>query len=478
MFVERFRFTSIAWVALAHLAWSFSTKRQRQQDCGSISPCDKTPDKQHSDMASLLSDWQQALRDKVLWSYGYFQGRSVLFPRNISELYGMVVSKATSFIALPLPLLSFLALPVLGGKSTSLSLVFVYLTWSSLVFAHDPLSLEVYGTLAARILFFLLPALAFLAFDCGTPSLSKNVKAYGEKNLPSRLGNGRLLRIASVGVANVLLSVALQAILEMLFTDFFNLRSILKVTSFVPLPWSIAKDVVKGLALRGVLHYYIHRYLMHTYDSPLKTWHLKWQHSIRLPFSLAATYDHPVCHLLVNWLPDFLPAYLFRFHVLTWHIFVTITSLETLFIYSGYAVLPSSIVLAGMARRTDAHFLTAASGSESCNFGHWGILDLLLGTNCKDTASVFDDLQDEAQKHHIEERAQKAARGALEGLNEERDDSDSEYEPEENGKVDNEEDRPQASSRETRRGRADEGGDSAQKSPVKRRSTRRKAQNA
>ena len=425
-------------------------------------------------MASSLSAWQQALRDKVLWSYGYFQGRSVLLPRSIPELYGMAMSKVTSFVALPLPFLSILALPVFGGKSTSLSLVFVYLTWSSLVFAHDPLSLEIYGTLAARILFFLLPALVFLAFDYGTPSLSKNIKAYGEKNLPSKISNGRLLRIASVGVANVLLSVILQAVLEMLFTDVLNLRSILKVTSLVPLPWSIAKDVVKGLALRGVLHYYIHRYLLHTYDSPLKTWHLKWQHSIQLPFSLAAAYDHPVCHLVVNWLPDFLPAYLFRFHVLTWHIFVAITSLETLFIYSGYAVLPSSIVLAGMARRTDAHFVTAASKREPCNFGHWGILDLLLGTNCKDTASVIDDLQDEAHKHRFEERAQKAARGALDGLNEDGGDSDSEYEPEKNDAVDNGIDKPKASSR----GRADGGGESAEQAPVKRRSARRKAQNA
>jgi len=429
-------------------------------------------------MASSLSAWQQALRDKVLWSYGYFQGRSVLLPRSIPELYGMAMSKATSLVTLPLPFLSILALPVFGGKSTSLSLVFVYLTWSSLVFAHDPLSLEIYGTLAARILFFLLPAFAFLAFDCGTPSLSKNVKAYGEKNLPSRLGNGKLLKIASIGVANVLLSVALQAVLEMLFTDVFHLRSILKVTSFVPLPWSIAKDVVKGLALRGVLHYYIHRYLLHTYETPLKTWHLKWQHSVQLPFSLAAAYDHPVCHLLVNWLPDFLPAYLFRFHVLTWHIFVAVTSLETLFIYSGYAVLPSSIVLAGMARRTDAHFVTAAAKREPCNFGHWGILDLLMGTNCKDTASVVDDLQDEAHKHRFEERAQKAARGALDGLNEDQDDSDSEYEPEEDDVVGNSRNKPKTSSREALRGRADGGGESADQAPVKRRSARRKAQNA
>jgi hypothetical protein len=432
-------------------------------------------------MASMLSAWQQTLRDNALWSYGYFQGRSILFPRSIPELYGMVVSKATSFVALPLPLLSFLALPVFGGTSTSFSLLFVYLTWSSLVFAHDPLSLEIYGTLAVRALFFLLPAIAFLAFDCGTPSLSKNVKAYGEKNLPSRLGSERLPKIATVAIFNVLLSVALQAASEVLFTEVFHLRSILKVTSFVPLPWSIAKDVVKGLALRGVLHYYIHRYVLHSYESPLKTWHLQWQHSVQLPFSLAAVYDHPVCYLLVNWLPDFLPAYLFRFHVLTWHIFVAITSLETLFIYSGYAVLPSSIVLAGMARRTDAHFLTAASGKKPCNFGHWGILDFILGTSCKETASIFEDLQDEAQKHHLDERAHKAARAALDGLNKEDQESGSEYEPERDDAADGGESTTGDNDTEvppkttSPRGVADQSSMSAEQAPVTRRSSRRKA---
>lgn len=433
-------------------------------------------------MAAMVSAWQQALRDKALWSYGYFQGRSGAFPSSISELYGIAVSKATSFVALPLPLLSFLALPVFGGTSTSFSLLFVYLTWSSLVFAHDPLSLEIYGTLAVRVLFFLLPSIAFLAFDCATPSLSKNVKAYGEKILPSKASNERLPQIASVAIFNVLLSVATQAALELSFTEVFHLRSILKVTSFVPLPWTIFKDVLKGLALRGILHYYIHRYLLHTYDSPLQSWHLGWQHSVKLPFSLAAAYDHPVCHLLVIWLPDFLPAYLFRFHVLTWHIFVAITSLETLFIFSGYAVLPSSIVLAGMARRTDAHFLTAASGRESCNFGHWGILDFILGTSCKGTASIFEDMQDEAQKHHLEERAQKAARGALDGLREEREQSDSEFEPEQDGETKDDEDATEGAGDETKapsktrsRGAADEGAESAEQAPVKRRSARRKA---
>lgn len=440
-------------------------------------------------MTSTLSAWEQVLRDKILWSYGYFQGWRTVFPHSISGLWGRSMAYLTSFVALPLPLLSFLALPLFGGTSTSLTLAFFYLTWSSLVFSHDPLGLEIYGTLAIRALCFLLPALGFLAFDCGTPSLSTSIKAYGERNLPSRVGDwNRLGKIATVATFNVLVSVALQAIVEVLFAEVFHLKSILKVTSFAPLPWSIAKDILKGLAVRGVVHYTVHRYLLHTYNIPLKTWHSQWQHSVQLPFSLAATYDHPVCHILSNLLPDLLPAYLFRFHVLTWYIFVALTSLETLFIYSGYAVLLSSIVLAGMARRTDAHFITAARKSETCNFGHWGILDFVLGTSCKDTASVLEDLQDEAQKHRVDERVHKAARGALDGLNKEREESsesESEYEPERDDAAEDDEgvtteandarNDTKIRSQGSPRGGADGDTEPAEQAPPKRRSARRKA---
>jgi len=358
---------------------------------------------------------QQTIRDNALYAYGYLQGRTFAFPRSISEVYALGVSKVTSFISLPLPLLSFVALPLFGGTSTSVNFLLFYLTWSSLVLTHDPLNVEIYGTLAVRLLLYLLPALGFFAFDIGTPNLAKGIKAYGTKQLPTQVDRNRLLRVAGVACLNVLLAVGAQAALEVLATRFLHLRSILKVTSAVPLPWNIAKDLLKGLALRGVIHYAIHRYALHTYASPLKTWHLKWQHTVRLPFSLLSAYDHPVCYLLSHWIPSFVPSYLFRFHVLTWHLFTALISLEELFIYSGYAVLPSSIVLAGMARRTDAHFATAHANGEACNFGHWGVLDLIFGTNCKDTASVMEDLQDEADKHRIEQRAVKAAQGAIRG---------------------------------------------------------------
>lgn len=419
---------------------------------------------------------QQTIRDNVLYAYGYLQGRTFAFPRSISELYGLAVSKVTSFISLPLPLLSFLALPLFGGTSTSVNFLLFYLTWSSLVLTHDPLNVEIYGTLAIRTLLYLLPALGFFAFDLAIPDLAKGIKAYGTKQLPTQVDRNRLVKIAGLASFNVLLAVALQAAIEVLATQYLHLRSILKVTSAVPLPWNIAKDLLKGLALRGVIHYTIHRYALHTYTSPLKTWHLQWQHSVRLPFSLLSAYDHPVCHLLSHWVPSFVPSYLFRFHVLTWHLFTVLISLEELFVYSGYAVLPSSIILAGMARRTDAHFATSYTGAEACNFGHWGILDFVFGTTCKDTASVMDDLQDEADKHRIEQRASKAVEGALRGAKDRDPDSQSDAAQEN----EQDPDRADGDTEYMPKGDADaQGGadkdDEAANTPPKRRSRRRKA---
>jgi hypothetical protein len=66
----------------------------------------------------------QVLRDRFAYYLGYAKGwSSSAMPRSISELYGIVVAKTTSFISLPLPLISFLAIPFVGGSSTTVNLV-------------------------------------------------------------------------------------------------------------------------------------------------------------------------------------------------------------------------------------------------------------------------------------------------------------------------------------------------------------------
>lgn len=363
-----------------------------------------------------MSSLVRSLRDSLYYSSGYVRGRGVPWPSSLSELYGTVVAKTTYLVSLPLPFLSFLALPFFSGTSTTVNLLFFYLTWSALVLSHDQLTVELYGTLVVRLLCFLLPALGFLAFDLAAPRASKSLKSRGTRQLPVVYGRKKVLEVAGFAIANVLLAIVLQAAIELLFTRVLRTKSVLKVTSAVPFPWNILKDVAKGFATRGVLIYLVHRYLLHTYDSPLRTWHLRWQHSIRLPFSLVAAYDHPVNYLLLHWLPAFVPAYLFRFHVLTWHLFIALCSLEELFVFSGYSVLPSSIVLLGMARRMDEHFDVVYEGEDAGNFGRTGILDLCCGTTCQGEDDAMDDFQKEVDKHQVKERSDDAINGAVSGL--------------------------------------------------------------
>ncbi|KAK3069402.1 hypothetical protein LTR53_012276 [Teratosphaeriaceae sp. CCFEE 6253] len=364
---------------------------------------------------AVLEQW---LRDKIVYASGYLQGRSYSLARSSSPsaVYGALVAKATSFIALPLPLLSFLAVPFVGGSSTTFNLVVFYLTWTALVTSHEPLTVELGGTLLVRLLCFLGPALGMLAFDCAVPQFSQGIKARGSKQSPLLLGRDKLLWVASVAIFNVLLAVALQGGSEYLATQVFHLRSLLRVSMAVPLPWTIAKDLVKGLLVRGTIRYVVHRYLLHTYPLWFQHWHQTWQHSVPQPFSLVAAYDHPINHVLSQWVPTFLPACVFRFHVLEWHVFLAIASLEDLFVYSGYAVLPSGIVLPGMARRNEAHFNSVQPGKRPGNFGHLGVLDLICRTTCADEGDVLDDLQSEAVNHHVKRQVEEAVHGAVTGL--------------------------------------------------------------
>lgn len=295
-------------------------------------------------------------------------------------------------------------------------MAFFYLTWTSLVLSRGQLSIELYGTLLARLLCFLLPALAFLAFDCTVPGLSKNVKARGKEHSPLKHDRRVLFEIAGVATANVFLGVLLQVALEVLATRIFHLKSILRVTVSVDLPWNIIKDVARGYALRGILHYVVHRHALHAHEGPLKSWHLEWQHRVKVPFSLVAAYDHPANYLLAQWLPTFLPAYLFRFHVFTWCLFLGLCSLEELFVFSGYTALPSTIMLVGMAQRCDEHFVSVHEGPEVGNYGRLGVLDLVCSTGCRSGDDLADDLADEAEKHDVQSRTKNAVKGAKAGI--------------------------------------------------------------
>ncbi|CAF9935942.1 MAG: hypothetical protein HETSPECPRED_009955 [Heterodermia speciosa] len=314
--------------------------------------------------------------------------------------YDIVRNPLDAFLSIPA--LSFLIIPTFSSYSTSLNLLFFYLTWSTLILSNSPLKVEIFGTIAIRVLFYILPSVVFLTFDSAVPKIAVGIKEHGEDALPQgdkpEGRKSRCWKISLVSASNVLLGIALQVGIEVLFTQILHVRSALKITTSIPLPWSIAFDLVKGLLLRELLTYVLHRYVLHNSSSPLTDYHVNWQHSVSTPYSMVANYDHPIAYVVHVFLPAYLPAMLFRFHLLTYHLYLAIVSLEETFAYSGYNVLPSGLILGGIARRQERHLMKNGAG----NFGCFGALDFALGTSLGQ--DVVEDVTQEVQEAIHNER--------------------------------------------------------------------------
>lgn len=97
-------------------------------------------------------------------------------------------------------------------------------------------------------------------------------------------------------------------------------------------------------------------------------------------------------YLIHRWIPLYVPAFALRVHILPFLFALSLTCLEELMTYSGYSIMPSSILLPGMARRTDTHFLCKGEG----NFASYGALDWVSGTSVG--SDVTDDMRAEWDK--------------------------------------------------------------------------------
>lgn len=133
--------------------------------------------------------------------------------------------------------------------------------------------------------------------------------------------------------------------------------------------------------------------------------HTSWQHSVSPPYALVANYDHPLAYVLHLFLPTYLPAVFFRFHLLTYHIYLAIVSIEETFAYSGYNALPNGFILGGIARRQERHLMGDGKG----NYGCFGLVDLVIGTSLGD--DMLDDIREEAEKKQGREKGRGKSRG-------------------------------------------------------------------
>ncbi|KAL5002704.1 hypothetical protein BDV10DRAFT_191473 [Aspergillus recurvatus] len=276
----------------------------------------------------------------------------------------------------------FFVLPTVSDYSTRINVLFFYMTWTTLVMSHNALRLELWGTLLVRLMFFFLPSIVFFIFDTAAPGTAVSFKERGEAGLPT--GSKRTkptlkeVKIAGWAVANFALSFTLQMMLEGLLIKTPGLRPAIQTSLSIPMPWKITTQLFWGFLAREILSYAIHRFILH---SKLQVFayivkcHKSWYHSLRTPFPLTAHYDHPAAYLLSTFLPMYLPALFLRFHMITFVVYIAIISLEETFVFSGYYVMPSFLLVAA-ARRVEGHL--AADGRSY--FGRWGIVDILGGT--------------------------------------------------------------------------------------------------
>ncbi|KAH9884715.1 sterol desaturase family [Xylariomycetidae sp. FL2044] len=305
-------------------------------------------------------------------------------------------------VILSLPILSYFAAPMLTSWSTSLNLLFFYMTWSTLVLSHSPLKIELVGTFAVRIVFWLVPSLFFLIFDTLVPSLSESIKLNGTASLPRR-DAAALSRQVVLAVVNLALCSVVQAGISVGATTFLH-RPLFKTSTTLPLPFQIIKHILMLYTAREFLTYYIHRNVLHSRrGGSIAKLHASYAHSRKgaAPYSLMLYADHPLALMLNRLLPIYLPALVIRPHLLTYFLFTILATLEETLSMSGYSVIPG-IIMGGITRRTATHYSSGGKG----NYGAWGLLDWINGTSVgKD---VIEDIHDEADKHQVKDRGQKA----------------------------------------------------------------------
>jgi hypothetical protein len=310
-------------------------------------------------------------------------------------------------ILLSVPIASYFFTTSLTSWSTSLNLLFFYMTWTTLVLSHSPIKIELLGVTALRVGLWLIPSLVFLLFDTLIPSLAESIKFGGASALPPRDAL-TILRLLGLAVVNLALETALEAGLSLgIGALFYGGAPLFRTSSTLPLPWQIIKHVALLFATREVLTYYVHRNVLHNGSGSTKSvasLHAKFAHSRSAPpFSLVLLGDHPIPFLLHRFLPVFVPAAILgeRLHILSYFAFVAFVTLEETLVTSGYSIVPG-IIMGGMARRCASHYSRPVG-----NYGPIGLLDFAHGTTLgKD---VISDVKDEAEKHHVKERSLRKA---------------------------------------------------------------------
>lgn len=106
----------------------------------------------------------------------------------------------------------------------------------------------------------------------------------------------------------------------------------------------------------------------------------------------------------------------FRVHLLTYSLYLTLVSVEETFAYSGYTVMPTRFFLGGIARRVDLHLLSDAEG----NFGPWGVMDWACGSAVNEGGEEGEAGDEQAMlEREIDDQVRKAIEASRKRVREE-----------------------------------------------------------
>ncbi|KAL3961279.1 hypothetical protein ACCO45_002802 [Purpureocillium lilacinum] len=238
-------------------------------------------------------------------------------------------------LLISLPLLSYFLSPHVASWSTSINIIFFYMTWTTLIITHPPVNVHIAGILVIRVIFWLVPSVLTLAFDSALPSLAASLKHGGWASLPPR--NSRFIaQQFAIAVANLVISTAFEGLAAKAYLGFFG-RTDIKTSTTLPMPMTVFTHLVILYVAREVIVYYTHRYVLHQ-----------------------QSYGGTNMSIVFEWLAG--P------HRNWAHCLGTVTM-------SGYIAIPG-FLMNGIAQRMAVHY---ASGG-GANFGACGVLDWINET--------------------------------------------------------------------------------------------------